>query len=273
MSPTRFDFLRQIVLDISVLRHTVPKTVLSGLFIALAACRDGESPQPPPLVELSTGASTGRSSRPARSSRWGPIAKRPSPLPTKRLAEGLLPPTNRWFSGLVFGDQPQPVFPLPLSFGLTAGGFSFGLPTVTASEKAILGGFKPDVAVQTGAKSTQVSAYDSLTVTIDNLDGAGKVLGEDHAGAGLALRRYTAEAAGEMTTKLPLTKTALDRLREPSLDGKAGETSTVSSSPTAPFKVGAMAARSSSTRAARRRGSSCPPTVPPRSWPNWRSTR
>ena len=28
-----------------------------------------------------------------------------------RLAEGLVPPTNRWFSGLVFGDQPQPVFP------------------------------------------------------------------------------------------------------------------------------------------------------------------
>ena len=27
-----------------------------------------------------------------------------------RLAEGLVPPTNRWFTGLVFGDKPQPVF-------------------------------------------------------------------------------------------------------------------------------------------------------------------
>ena len=36
-----------------------------------------------------------------------------------RLADGLVPPTNRWFSGLVFGDQPQPVFPMPLSAALT----------------------------------------------------------------------------------------------------------------------------------------------------------
>ena len=40
-------------------------------------------------------------------------------LPPARLAAGLVPPTNRWFSGLVFGEEPQPVFPLPLSFGLT----------------------------------------------------------------------------------------------------------------------------------------------------------
>src|SRR5690348_16547927 len=32
-------------------------------------------------------------------------------LDAKRLAKGLIPPTNRWFSGLVFGDQAQPVFP------------------------------------------------------------------------------------------------------------------------------------------------------------------
>ena len=50
------------------------------------------------------------------------------------------------------------MFPLPLSFGLTDNGFAFGLPTVTASEKAILGGFKPDVAVETGAEIAPRSA-------------------------------------------------------------------------------------------------------------------
>ena len=34
-------------------------------------------------------------------------------LPASRLAEGLIPPTNKWFSGLVFGDKSMPVFPLP----------------------------------------------------------------------------------------------------------------------------------------------------------------
>ena len=52
-----------------------------------------------------------------------------------RLATGLVPPTNRWFSGLVFNDQPQPVFPMPLSVAETDTGFGLGLPTVTASEK------------------------------------------------------------------------------------------------------------------------------------------
>ena len=47
------------------------------------------------------------------------VKKTPKALPTTRLADGLLPPTNRWFSGLAFGDRAQPVFPLPLSFGLT----------------------------------------------------------------------------------------------------------------------------------------------------------
>ncbi|MFZ2750654.1 MAG: hypothetical protein WAZ15_10180, partial [Propioniciclava sp.] len=37
-------------------------------------------------------------------------------LAATRLAPGLTPPTNRWFSGLVFGEQAQPVFPLPLGF-------------------------------------------------------------------------------------------------------------------------------------------------------------
>ena len=76
----------------------------------------------------------------------GVVHKTIKELPVKRLAEGLVPPTNRWFSGLVFGDKPQPVFPLPLSFGLTDSGFAFGQPVVTTTEKNISGGFRPDVS-------------------------------------------------------------------------------------------------------------------------------
>jgi len=76
-----------------------------------------------------------------------------------RLADGLVPPTNRWFTGLVFGDQPQPVFPMPLSAALTDTGFAIGLPNVTASEKVDIrdGGsvdgdiISPRVAIAEGA--------------------------------------------------------------------------------------------------------------------------
>lgn len=137
----------------------------------------------------------------------GVTKKTPKQLPTKRLASGLVPPTNRWFSGLVFGNQPQPVFPLPLSFGLTGSGFAFGLPTVTTSAKTITGGYKPDVAVDTGAHSARVSAYDTLTVTVDSLDGGGSVLGKTTIAEGSPFVRYTATKSGTVTTKLPFTKT------------------------------------------------------------------
>ncbi|GAA1841893.1 glycosyl hydrolase [Microlunatus capsulatus] len=127
-------------------------------------------------------------------------------LPVQRLAPDLVPPTNRWFSGLVFGDQPQPVFPLPLSFGLTENGFALGLPTVSATAKNIAGGFKPDVAVDTGAASSVVSAYDTLTVTLDQRDDAGEVLGRTVIAQGSPFVHYTAER--EQTLRTPLTFTA-----------------------------------------------------------------
>jgi endoglucanase Acf2 len=127
-------------------------------------------------------------------------------LPTKRLADGLIPPTNRWFSGLVFGDKPQPVFPLPLSFGLTDSGFAFGQPTVSATEKNIAGGYKPDVSISNGAKSAQVSSYDTLSVTVASLDGAGKVLGHTVIAQGSPFVSYTADSAGQLSTGLTFAK-------------------------------------------------------------------
>jgi endo-1,3(4)-beta-glucanase len=128
-------------------------------------------------------------------------------LPTKRLAAGLVPPTNRWFSGLVFGDKPQPVFPLPLSFGLTGDGFAFGQPAISTTEKTIAGGFKADVSVSTGAATSEVSAYDELTVTIASLDGSGAALGHTVIAEGSPLVSYTAAKAGQLSSPLAFAKT------------------------------------------------------------------
>ncbi|HEU5486310.1 MAG TPA: glycosyl hydrolase, partial [Microlunatus sp.] len=133
------------------------------------------------------------------------VKKTPKKLPLTRLADGLVPPTNRWFSGLAFGEEAQPVFPLPLSFGLTAGGFAFGLPTVQASEKAILGGYKPEMEMSFGAESARVSGYDTLTVTVEHLDGGDKVLGRTTIAQGSPFVRLDAEGDLEITGTLPYT--------------------------------------------------------------------
>jgi endoglucanase Acf2 len=114
-----------------------------------------------------------------------------------RLAEGLVPPTNRWFTGLVFGDKPQPVFPMPLSAALTDEGFAIGLPNVTASEKTIMGGNNPQIQVPLGAATMQVTAYDTLSVTSTYSDASGNALGSVKLVQGSPFVTYT--AAGDQT--------------------------------------------------------------------------
>ncbi len=93
-----------------------------------------------------------------------------------RLAEGLVPPTNRWFSGLVFGAEPLPVYPLPLSFQLTSAGFTFGLPDVQATANTLTGGHKADVTVTIpNIQGWRVVAYDTATVTVEAYDSSGAI--------------------------------------------------------------------------------------------------
>lgn len=89
------------------------------------------------------------------------------PIAMDRLAEGLTPPTNRWFSGLVFGAQPQPVFPLPLGFALLDTGFEIWLPAVVVTDKAIIGQRSGGLQLRIrGAGSVMVVGYDVASVTL-----------------------------------------------------------------------------------------------------------
>ena len=105
------------------------------------------------------------------------VKRTPKALVAERLAEGLTPPTNRWYSGLVFGAQPQPVFPLPLGFSLTANGFALGLPQVHTTPKAILGGFVADLSIGVGAARAEVAGDDPSVVVVDHLDAQGRRIG------------------------------------------------------------------------------------------------
>jgi endoglucanase Acf2 len=83
-----------------------------------------------------------------------------------RLADGLTPPTNRWFSGLVFGKTPQPVYAYPLSFKPTASGFELDAPQVSGSTNAVFAAHRPTIRVDLGARDSQVAAYDDLSVVV-----------------------------------------------------------------------------------------------------------
>ncbi len=100
-------------------------------------------------------------------------------LSMPRLAEGLTPPTNHWFTGLVFGDAPQPVFPLPLGFALTASGFEFWLPKLLVNAKTIGAQQGPRLTLAVdGVSGALVSGYDEASVVVQLRDSSGKGLAE-----------------------------------------------------------------------------------------------
>jgi len=123
--------------------------------------------------------------------------------PTMRLAEGLVPPTNRWFSGLAFGDEPMPVFPYPLSFQVTDDGLAAGLPEPVASEDAIVSAALPDVGLDLGADATVVSGYDAVSVTVEHRAGD-RALGRTTIAEGSPLVSYMAAEQQEVGLTTPL---------------------------------------------------------------------
>ncbi len=190
-------------------RRIVTGLVAGGLIGTLVACTS-----PVPAATSTPGATSsapgtgGSSSTVLAADRVGALldgtAKAEGKdLKPERLAGGLVPPTNKWFSGLVFGDTAQPVFPLPLSFGVDAKGFAFGLPTVTTTAKTIMGGYAPIIAVGTGAgTSWTVTGYDELSVTLEGTAG-GKPVGTVRIAEGSPFVTFTASGSVALTTNLP----------------------------------------------------------------------
>ncbi|GAA4384003.1 glycosyl hydrolase [Agromyces bauzanensis] len=162
-------------------RATVAAAIAAGLAVVLSGC----------LASSPGDAPDAAATRPAIAALPEREVAPPTPM---RLADGLVPPTNRWFSGLVFGDAPQPVFPFPLGFALTDAGFAFGLARVDATATTIFGGMNAAVTVDAAAVDAIVSGYDAVSVTITLFDGAGAEVGTVSIAEGRPDVTFTATA-------------------------------------------------------------------------------
>lgn len=183
--------------------------VLAGTGTLLAGCVTS----PPPAAPAPTAAASGSPVAPggdAAKLAAGVVQRSIAPPPTMRLAPGLVPPTNRWFSGLVFGAEPQQVFPYPLSFQQTRTGFSAGLPGVTATANTIAAAAGAPVTADLGATSARVSAYDEVSVTLEYRRGA-TVLGRLTLAEGSPMVSYRAAAAQRIALNAPVTTMAAGR--------------------------------------------------------------
>ncbi len=85
--------------------------------------------------------------------------------PQVRAVDALAPPTNRWYSGMFFGDTPQPVFALPLAMQAAPDGVAVGLPKVSAADTTISGPFAPELRIGLPTDGFEALRADPVSVT------------------------------------------------------------------------------------------------------------
>ena len=161
--------------------------------------------------------STGRQAfhpfRPADSSGWTSVSREAPPswtpaaarLPRTEGAPGairvdddLAPPTNRWYSGMFLGAEPQPVFAMPLAAQADDTGVAVGLPRVSASERTITAPFVPELRLGLAADAFTATRADPVSVT-STYTSSGTPVGELDLAEGWPYVGYTALQDQEVT--------------------------------------------------------------------------
>ena len=117
-----------------------------------------------------------------------------------RAADALPPPTNRWYSGMFFGDTPQPVFALPLAMQATPDGLAVGLPKVSASDTTVSGPFAPELRVGLPTDGFEALRADPVSVT-SAFTSSGRRRGKLTIAEGWPYAGYT--AVRDQTVTLP----------------------------------------------------------------------
>jgi endoglucanase Acf2 len=129
----------------------------------------------------------------------------PGPM---RVDPGLAPPTNRWYSGMLFGDRPQPVFAVPLALLAEEDAITIGLPEVSTTATTVAAPFVAHLRLGLPADDFVATDADPVSVEV-TYRRSGRATGTMRSAAGWPFVSYTALEA--QTVTLP-----------PDLAGRAG---------------------------------------------------
>jgi hypothetical protein len=184
------------------------------------------------------------------------LPDRPSEASTIPRPANVAAPTNRWYSGMVFGDGKKPVFPMPMSFQLLPGGFAFGVPDVAAGGAGVVAPAVSDLTITTGTDAVQLVRSDEVSVTVAPLaDGVPQ--GELTIARGSPIVSYRVLEDSTATLSAPMSTTERHRCRRhPGSAVRDGRARRALSPPTAPRSPSRPAPTSggSDPRRRRRRG-------------------
>lgn len=100
-----------------------------------------------------------------------PVERLSSATP-RRVADGVIPPTNRWYSSLAFSPDLLPVYPSPLAVAPREDGLTLQVPPVVASERSITASFSGGLSIGFGTDSVEIVRADPVSVTVAYRAGA-----------------------------------------------------------------------------------------------------
>jgi endo-1,3(4)-beta-glucanase len=90
-----------------------------------------------------------------------------SGIDTSHLSEGLIPPTNKWFSGIALQKTPKTIFPTPFGFTPDETSFTFYILNVQPTKNTIFAAPSDSVTVSIeNAVRYKVTRYDELSVDL-----------------------------------------------------------------------------------------------------------
>ncbi|MET0303179.1 MAG: glycosyl hydrolase [Microbacteriaceae bacterium] len=132
-----------------------------------------------------------------------------APDVVSRAAADLAPPTNRWYSGLVFGEAVQRIFPFPLALDVRSDSFAVALPRVVVAERAITSDVPAGIGIGVPADGLEIVRTDPVSVTV-RYSRDGEPVGDLTTAQGWPVVAFTA------ATEVALTA---DAALEPVADG------------------------------------------------------
>ncbi|MDN4471424.1 glycosyl hydrolase [Demequina zhanjiangensis] len=160
---------------------------LASALVVLAGCTGDAEPDGSPMAETMAPTADGEvgvvDAAASTLAQTLPVEAIAEPPSMEGVADGVLAPTNRWYSGLVYADLPAKSFATPVAVQVDAGSLGVALPTIAASDALI--------AAQTA---------DFLTVTVEGADSRPKALVNEPAYTTLAFSDPGAEDDARLAT-------------------------------------------------------------------------
>lgn len=146
-----------------------------------------------------------------------------SGIDLSHVATGVVPPTNKWFTGAVLQATPQPVFAMPNSYRPTSSGLEIGMPRPTATDKTIAAPHVPAMTLAIAdAASYKLTRYDVLTLDLTYYDASGAPLAHATLVEGSPYMYVTADRATRVAMSGGRLQVAQQYARYTTPSGKFG---------------------------------------------------